>query len=173
MLTFLWIQVSVQWVQLENSKVGQCLRSRSRLLHSFWNVCLWPQLNCKCRAREQHSSVPSLLTVIAPTPPPPSDVIYISCLPTYRKMFERNCGGVLCPAPNWLQKESTGVEQTPPISLQTPRSEKKNSTRFALTWWSVARWTRATDGKLELLGISQHGEGSVKKTRRFLFKDAN
>lgn len=50
---------------------------------------------------------------------------------------------------------------------------KKNSTRFALTWWSVARWTRATDGKLELLGISQHGEGSVKKTRRFLFKDAN
>lgn len=135
MLTFLWIQVSVQWVQLENSKVGQCLRSRSRLLHSFWNVCLWPQLNCKCRAREQHSSVPSLLTVIAPTPPPPSDVIYISCLPTYRKMFERNCGGVLCPAPNWLQKESTGVEQTPPISLQTPRSEKKNSTRFALTWW--------------------------------------
>lgn len=39
-LTFLWIQVSVQSAQQENSKVGQCLRSRSRLLRSLWNVCI-------------------------------------------------------------------------------------------------------------------------------------
>lgn len=43
-LTFLWLQVSVQRVQLENPKVGQHLQSHSQLLHYFWFKCVWQKL---------------------------------------------------------------------------------------------------------------------------------
>ncbi len=101
-LTFLWIRVSVLWVQQENLKVGQCLQSRFRLLHFVWSVCIWlvrvyvwPQVNCKCRTWTK-ASVPSLLTVISETPPPPSDVIFFPPSPTFRKMCLKETVAVCC-----------------------------------------------------------------------------
>lgn len=48
-------------------------------------------------------------------PPPPSNVIFFPRLPTYRKMFERNCDSVFCPAPTWLSKDGSALVVNKPL----------------------------------------------------------
>lgn len=112
-LTCLCIWVSVQWAQQEKLKVGQSQPSRSWLLHSFWNVCVWlmwvcvwPQLNCKCRARTTAISAIIVHRYLSDASSNLwCDFFFFLSSYLQKDVLERNCGTVLCPVPTWLWKD--------------------------------------------------------------------
>lgn len=98
------------------------IQSRFWPLRSFWIVCVWPQLNCKCRARTTAISRIIVNHYLSPTPPPHSDVIFFFppvFLPAERSVWKKlwQCV-VLCAHVAPERWESTGGRQRPPVLLQ-------------------------------------------------------
>lgn len=112
-LTFLWIRVSVQWAQQENSKVGQCLQSSSLLLDSFWRR-EFAELQMQGMNNSYQSHHYLLDTFLLLLLLQPLDVFFLHHH-TYRKMCLKRSVGMCCAlCPSGSRKmEVTGGKQTP------------------------------------------------------------